>query len=559
MESRVELLLLKLLGEDVETLNPQSRIEEILYSIINDTAYIKDPMSRIEAIALAIKEQDEYTRAALSRIEEILLAILNDTNDYDLEPQSPIEADLIRFLGEWVTKTGAIVSFTTDQVVPELRELTAYIDPVQDLHGYANPWPAGGGVNVYNLASSFTEGETIENNGITAKFSNGYLKVTGTNTSGSGFNIIYRNISGTLGAGTYISPHINCSIRASIDSGSNANYNYSFTAESSVSLVSFYVTIGASATDIDWNIPMMIVKGASRPTSYSNICPISGWTGAKVMRTGKNVWDEDVTIGEINNTTGESGSGTLLISNTFIPVVPGCTYYWKSPYGGTRYFYKKDKTFLQTVYGTANASFTVPAEAYFMKFKEPSVYGNVYNHDISINYPSTDHDYHAYQGTTYPVSWQTEAGTVYGGTLDVVSGVLTVTMVINSLSGRTWTMETTSNGNVFSCNALTGVTGKALNYNFICNKYKNAKTYRTNLVNGEIGCYNSSGGRNRFSICDNAYSSTSDFVNSLSDFVVCYELATPITYHLTPHEIHALLGQNNIWADTGNVKVIYHS
>ena len=36
---------------------------------------------------------------------------------------------------------------------------------------------------------------------------------------------------------------------------------------------------------------------------------------------------------------------------------------------------------------------------------------------------------------------------------------------------------------------------------------------------------------------------------------VVYELATPITYHLTPTEITALLGTNNIWADTGDSTV----
>ena len=38
-----------------------------------------------------------------------------------------------------------------------------------------------------------------------------------------------------------------------------------------------------------------------------------------------------------------------------------------------------------------------------------------------------------------------------------------------------------------------------------------------------------------------------------------YELATPITYHLTPQEITSLLGVNNVWADTGNSDVEYRA
>lgn len=152
------------------------------------------------------------------------------------------------------------------------------------------------------------------------------------------------------------------------------------------------------------------------------------------------------------------------------------------------------------------------------------------------------------------VDWQSEAGTVYGGTLDVVTGELVVDRFYsNNLTSRTWTLEQFNNNNVFCSNAFTGNNAKAYNYNFVCNKYKNAKTYRSNLNNGEIGTYNGTNGRNRFAICDNRFSTVADFVASISDLEIVYELATPITYHLTPTEVRTLLGQNNIWADTGDV------
>ena len=40
---------------------------------------------------------------------------------------------------------------------------------------------------------------------------------------------------------------------------------------------------------------------------------------------------------------------------------------------------------------------------------------------------------------------------------------------------------------------------------------------------------------------------------------VCYPLATPITYQLTPQEITSLLGANNLWADTGDSEVEYRA
>ena len=40
---------------------------------------------------------------------------------------------------------------------------------------------------------------------------------------------------------------------------------------------------------------------------------------------------------------------------------------------------------------------------------------------------------------------------------------------------------------------------------------------------------------------------------------MCYKLATPQTVQLTANEISTLLGQNNIWADTGDAEVTYRA
>lgn len=60
---------------------------------------------------------------------------------------------------------------------------------------------------------------------------------------------------------------------------------------------------------------------------------------------------------------------------------------------------------------------------------------STYNNDISLNYPSSDIEYHKYNGNFIPISWEAEAGTVYGGTLNVISGKLTVTRVNKVFNG----------------------------------------------------------------------------------------------------------------------------
>ena len=162
----------------------------------------------------------------------------------------------------------------------------------------------------------------------------------------------------------------------------------------------------------------------------------------------------------------------------------------------------------------------------------------------------------AQDGTTYSVSWQSQAGTVYGGNIDLVSGVLTVTHTyLTDVEKLTWTMETTSQGNIFSCN---NISDKARNYNFLCNKYKAVAQPRQNLLNGEIGTYNSTNALKRLSICDNSFATISDFIASLSSLFIIYEVEKPFTYQLTPTQVSSLLGINNVWNDTnGETEVKY--
>lgn len=105
-----------------------------------------------------------------------------------------------------------------------------------------------------------------------------------------------------------------------------------------------------------------------------------------------------------------------------------------------------------------------------------------------------------YEATVYPVIWQS-AGIVYGGTLNPVTGELVVTHgQIASYAGETLPGAWISDRDVYAA-GTTPTTGAQ----------------------------------------------------------VVYELATPITYTLTPTEIRTLLGANNIWADTGDVDVDYRA
>ena len=158
---------------------------------------------------------------------------------------------------------------------------------------------------------------------------------------------------------------------------------------------------------------------------------------------------------------------------------------------------------------------------------------------------------------TYSVSWQTEAGTVYGGNLDLTTGLLTVTHGYVDLGDNsiTWGYNST---NAFFYAEISGIKQKTNNllctaYSVITTKYPNEmgtvpdKTVCTRNYNG-----------NQIQIKDTSYTDATAFKTAMSGVMLAYELATPDTYQLTPTQVEALLGVNNIYNDTnGDTEVKY--
>lgn len=310
---------------------------------------------------------------------------------------------------------------------------------------------------------------------------------------------------------------------------------------------SFNTTVEEIATKLKVNMePIQEGSGTPSPT---NVRLISGWESVEVYDIGVNVWDEEWESGWISSTTGNKViDATAIRSKNHIPVLPNTTYYAKTDgYNGANRiaYYDENKQFLDSSVGgrwavLPNGTFTTPKEAHYMMLCIANT--TTYNHDISINYPSTDHDYHAYQGDTYTTDLNQ---TVYGGTLDLVTGILTVDRVMVDLGtlGFTynsgwdcWTgsisdsKEPTDNNTPIDATSdrLTAV--KASGYT---SSHQSGTMARN--VNGNW-------------FIDNG--STTELAGQL-----VYELATPRTIQLDPQTITTLVGVNNVWSDAGDVEV----
>lgn len=161
--------------------------------------------------------------------------------------------------------------------------------------------------------------------------------------------------------------------------------------------------------------------------------------------------------------------------------------------------------------------------------------------------------------TTYAVDWTTPAGTVYHGTVDPVTGVLTVTRktliadgtqnVVSSSSNRFFILV--SDAKVVNASNQTTYAG------VVCDRLP-SKAWAS-LVNAGIGCSPVWGAGVAFknpnitTVEDwNTY-----FTNNPTQF--SYELETPLTYQLTAQEVTTLLGANRVWSDAGDISLVYHT
>lgn len=442
------------------------------------------------------------------------------------------------------TASGVIANFPDGANSVPVKSLTVAIEPVQDLHGYDSPWPAGGGKNLLDPSTVSALGNTVwfcEPNGF---LFNGGVSYT--------FSV--SNVDDVDSIAIYATDK---STRLAYSTGSTRQSVTYTPTEDTYGLPRLYRVTAITQAIVDGT---MIEVGSSRTTyaPYSNICPISGWTGANVTRTGFNAWDEQTELGTINSSGENTPSTTTLRTVNYIPVLPGKTYYYKSIETAGLRFYDANKIFKSSATGTKNATFTVPLGCYYLRFVILSGYGTTYNHDISINYPATDTQYHAGHVSTSTITFPNPPGTVYGGTLDVTTGVLTVDRAMADLGTFTYTrMElpapVTGRGYVFRASNFNMKTNST---KCVCSEYPYLGSYIP------LGTHDKAVGyiyAKNICVRDDDYTDATDFATAMSGVQLVYELETPITYTLTPQEVSTLLGQNNIWADAGDTTVEYRA
>lgn len=451
--------------------------------------------------------------------------------------------------------SGAVATFESEFEDAPLKSCKVQINPVQDLHGYDSPWPAGGGKN---LADTRNLDVTVA--GIhCVSDSDGVISLSGTKDSSTGWKVL--TVFTDFAPGNYVfssnNQHVTCLLNYTQKSSG-------FTvAEGDIVRIALYNTVAGDTLN-DTGIKVQIESGSTATdwTPYENICPITGWESVEIQHGGTNLFDGKIESGDYDVTasaggTKRSNAARMRCAN-FIPVKPNTTYYSKSSYSNSVVVFYDEEKWMRSNGGYAvmmNTTFTTPSWCKYITFY---FNGTEYNNDISINYPATDHDYHPYTGRSITIDL---GQTVYGGYVDVINGELVVDRAMTT--NPVWSLR--ESGTVrpwirFELNTLfppAGEERRKAREMFICSKARTAANagggVPESAYNYGIWSYGST--TVRIYMADGC--TEVDAQAYMEDIQIVYPIPNPIHYPLTPTEIRTLLGVNNIFADCGNTSVEY--
>ena len=174
-------------------------------------------------------------------------------------------------------------------------------------------------------------------------------------------------------------------------------------------------------------------------------------------------------------------------------------------------------------------------------------------------------------GTEYAVTWEDEVGYIYGGIVDIISGLLTVThrsYLFSDISSWNYnaTMKSfragSTNTGGWATTIRTYSDGGQLYGNCMCSGYPISNAATNAQMAAAEGTVNIGGTLSVYRLLVNDPTFNGDvnaFKAARANVRFVYELALSSrqTYQLTPQQINTLVGQNYIWSDDGSIEGTY--
>lgn len=492
---------------------------------------------------------------------------------FDCKPQRFLKSGEEPFaVGEWgptVLDSGDIVSFDYPNDHGAFKSLSAAITPTQSLNGYTKPWVGGAGKNLLpnpSVPNGWQQGSFNTSGGIIPA-TNGEMFYEPFVAVPSGVT----KITFTVVLDPAPTPPTGDYWKAVCFYDESKNFLAQYTSAVGPS-GTFTVPGGAvlfrvacSRCDIVDHLQLEAGATATDYEPYENICPITGQTSVSVYHAGEsllpfpsaeNGWKPGyyTTTGTIG---GQSKVYLEMYNEAYIAIPEGTTqltftvrFSSDPPVDTNKYwkclcFYDENKEFISRggVGSHETYTFTVPANAAYFRATCRTFGIAAF---LNLEY-----------GTTQKTVVQLDQ-TVYGGTIDVVSGTLTLThrMVTVDQNANRLAVSTSSATGLYYCSCVP-ISAEDAGINTASGGGLLCDTFNVN-TRADIGnTYLTGGGKTLVFVLPDQ---TIDDVEKARVWLASnpvtwvYELAEPKTVQLTGQQINTLMGQNNAWASTGEIE-----
>lgn len=348
--------------------------------------------------------------------------------------------------------------------------------------------------------------------------------------------------------------------------------------ELSGTVASFETNIVAPIQSL--RVDMQPIQAGSGDPSPDNIRPITGRDSVTVERTGVNLFD----VGQMHlnkryngsDYTGESAGtfklppGTYVIKLNETSVFSGVAVARsKKPYPFTLSEADLNGTVNIQTASSHMATYVID-DTYPYIYVAPSTptattEADFANAKIQLELGSTPSAYAPYDGASVTVQL---GQTVYGGTVDVTTGVLTVDRVKITLDGTqdisvaNWRPQTNAVGWLYPYTLTNNfIGGGTVKQNVICDRLSTIAYNSMPSINGNgIALANALPYGIAIMQTDTTLTTKSAINAYLSQnpLEVVYEPAEPIEITgLTTASLSTLKGDNNVWSDAGNISLEY--
>ena len=533
---------------------------------INDFAGVE---TALDGVGTALATKQNATDNSLETDAKTIVGAINE-HEGDISSLKSGLTNLDNEVnGDATTYPYADVITIEDAVPSNLADCNVKIEPVQDLHGYDKPWVGGAGKNklpmtvdgikALNTSGTWT-GNTYTQNTCSFELmtdSDGNItgiKVIAENPTTDSLSFIITDSLPLVNNETYYLSGCFSSARnrslvlkkgtSWVAQNTNQN-NASYTADDNFNaVVTIQISNGVSLNDVF--LPMVSTDSEATYATfapYTNLCPISGHTEVDVQRDGKNILDVSTyTANKYLGASGDEIDANSYAISKFIRVKPSTKYVASgvSSVNGTYMaFYDADKNFLSSMAETADGfSFTTPNNASYVKLSLRNVTQNA----PQLEEGQTATPYEPYQGKTYTIQL---GDTIYGGTVDFDSGVMTVDRAIDTLTS----LNRTNDHSFYKPPTTQAETGQTTIDKVLCDRLP------TGNNEAEDSLFINNSGNVRINTTQ-AFSTAEEVMAYLGgSYTLTYRIATPFTVQLTPQQIQLLKGTNTLTASTGQISV----